>query len=177
EEDDLGVVHEREGDRKPLLLAARELPRLGLGLLVEADERQQARRPAFERHAVEAREEVEQLGCREVLEERVLLQLHADAALDARRVGPDGLTEDLHRSAVGPREPLDHLQRRRLAGAVGTEDAERLTTRHGERHARDRVHIAVTLLEPVDLDRVHFARCYWTRPGGSPTRRRYEYAP
>ena len=38
EEHDLGVVHEREGDREALLLAARELARLRLGLLLEPDQ-------------------------------------------------------------------------------------------------------------------------------------------
>ena len=178
EEHDLGVVHEREGDREALLLAARELPRLRLGLLLEADERQQARRPAFERHAVEAREEVEQLGRREVLEQRVLLQLHADAG-SARASGwarrPDRGSRSIRRRAASSPSIISSVVV--LPAPFGPRMPNVSPRATANDTPCDRVHIAVTLLESVDLDRVHCARCYWTRRGGSPTRRRYQYAP
>jgi len=59
----------------------------------------------------------------QVVEERRGLELHADARLDGRGIGPHGQAVD-DVAAVGMREALHHLEGGRLAGPVGTEDAD-----------------------------------------------------
>jgi len=60
----------------------------------------------------------------QVVEERRGLELHADARLDGRGIGPHGQAVDGDLAGVGMREALHHLEDGRLAGPVGTEDAD-----------------------------------------------------
>ncbi len=170
EEHDLRVVHERERDREPLLLPAREPARRGLPFLGEADQLEQPLGASSGRHAVERREQVEELARGEVLEERRGLQLHADPALDPRRVRPDRPAQDRRAPGVWHGQPLDHLERRRLAGAVRPEDPERLARRDRERHVTYRVHVAEALLEVLGDERRRRAHC-GARPSAARTMR------
>ena len=92
-----------------------------------------------------------------------------DAALDA--AGLDRATrfapllaivvpKDANRSAIGARETDDRVDRRRLAGTVGTQKPEKLPRFDTQRHIVDSGEITVTLDEMVDDD----GRCYGTNP-------------
>ena len=66
-----------------------------------------------------------------------LLEQHADPARRAVQAGV-GLAEDGRRARVGVHEADEHPQRRRLAGAVGTGDADHAAGGHRERDVVDR---------------------------------------
>ena len=88
----------------------------------------------------------------EVGHERRVLDHRADPAqLAAPR--PHVLAEQPRLAAVGVDETDEHPQRRRLAGAVRTEQAADLTGADGEVEVVDREHGAVPLGEVADLDR------------------------
>jgi hypothetical protein len=80
------------------------------------------------------------------------LKLDAYDALHRLGVGPYRQAIDDDRASVGPAQALDHLERRGLAGTVGTEDAEDLPAGHGERDAVDRDQIAVAFGQIDDVD-------------------------
>ncbi len=156
EEDDLGLVHEREGDREPLLLAAGELACERARLRLEPDRLEQpldalAARGARRTGRRRARAARSRRGCRRARSSAAARR----SALHAARIGPDGPAEDLDRAAVGPRQALDHLEGRRLACAVRTEDPERLAGLHGQVDAAHGLELAVRLRQAPDEDRVH----------------------
>ena len=68
----------------------------------------------------------------------------------ALRLGPHREAVDHDLAAVGAPQPLDHLERRRLAGAVGPEDAEDLAALHAQGDAVDRHEVAVALGQALD---------------------------
>ena len=81
------------------------------------------------------------------------LELDADALLDplgvaARRRRPSTVSSP----RVGLAQALEHLDRRRLARAVGPEQAEDLAAADLEADAVDRLHVAVRLAHVVDAD-------------------------
>ena len=88
----------------------------------------------------------------EVLDEGAALQLHADASEQSRVAWPRRLAEHLDGSAVRRPDPLDHLQCRGLARAVGTQDAEALTPVDVERDPVDRGELAVPLGQAANVD-------------------------
>ena len=160
EEHQLGVVHQRERDREPLLLAARELARLAVALLLEADDREHALGAPVGRLPVEPGIQIEQLARRQPLEERGRLELNADPQLHRARIGPDGHAQNLDPASVGLGQPLDHLERGRLAGAVRPEDPERLALGDLEGHALDRHRGAVGLAQLAHVDGDHVRQRY-----------------
>ena len=117
EEDHLGVVHQRAGDRQPLQLAAGQLLGAGAGLVGEADQLQPLVGPR-RRDAVQGGEGADLLAGGEPLEERRGLQLDADPGQQPRVARPGRLAEQPHLAGVRAAQPLDHLQRGGLAGAV-----------------------------------------------------------
>jgi hypothetical protein len=60
--------------------------------------------------------------------------------------------QDLQAPRIGLAEPFEHLDRRRLAGAVGAEQPEDLTAGDAERDAIDRPDVAVALADITDPD-------------------------
>src|SRR5207245_10252565 len=100
-----------------------------------------------------------------------LLLLHdAEARLDRRVAGGrHGEAEDLERTRGGRREAGDHLDRRRLAGAVRADKAERLAGRDGKGQAID--HPA----RPVDLGEASGIH-HWRRRHRTASERRPERA-
>ena len=68
------------------------------------------------------------------------------------RVGPHRLSQQRDLAGVGLAQALDHLERGRLAGAVGPQDAERLALLDAERDAVDGDVVAVALGQAVDRD-------------------------
>jgi len=61
--------------------------------------------------------------------------------------------EQAHAATVGLAEPLDHLQRRGLGGAVGAEDPEELALLDGDRHPVDGDQVSVALGQVLHDDR------------------------
>ena len=140
EEDQLRIVDERQRDRQPLALAAAtapwsgallrssspscvdELARSGSALGVEAAEERRSARSTV-RFGIQRRG----------------LELDADALLELGAVARRVDAEDVALPAVGPIEALEDLDRRRLARAVGAEQAEDLAARDLEADAVDRL--------------------------------------
>jgi hypothetical protein len=125
EEDDLGVVHERERDGQPLSLAPGQVPGLRLALLAEVEEVDQlgSRPPA---PAEERREQVEELGDGQPRVERRGLERDPDPVLDRVRVARGIDPEDARLAGIGRPEALQDLDRRRLPRPVGAEEPEDL---------------------------------------------------
>ncbi len=91
EEHDVRLHHQRPGDRDPLLLAARELMRVLVGLLLEADAREQLASPPLglgAGHLADAPGGERQVVDRgQVREEVELLEDDPDPLADRRHVG------------------------------------------------------------------------------------------
>ena len=129
EQDDVGLVDERAGDREPPAHAARQ----ALDALVAfstscAKSSRSAHRSrdlaALEPEVAPVDEEV--LADRQVLVERVVLGHDAEARADGRAVVGGIEAEDPQRAAARRRHGGDHPHGRALAGAVRAEEAERL---------------------------------------------------
>ncbi len=150
EEHDLGIVDERERDEQPLLLTARQRHEPGVALIAQAELLEQA--ITVERRAVERRPELDRFPHLDALLELRLLQLDADPFL--QRVGlTDGIqAEDGDGAAIRRPEPFDAFHRRRLAGAVGADQAENLSRLHVECDLVDRDRPAVSLANPGHVD-------------------------
>src|SRR4051794_38445731 len=61
-----------------------------------------------------------------MVEQGSRLELDADDAVDLLRLGDGVIAGHTQHALIGRTESFQHLQRRRLAGAVGTEDTEDL---------------------------------------------------
>src|SRR5690606_6464277 len=84
-------------------------------------------------------------------------------------LGRDGIGDEVHAgdadaAARRLEDAGHHAQRRRLAGAVGAEEAEELATRHDEVDALHGGEIAVALHELVDLDHRVLKTSSWRVP-------------
>ena len=129
-----GQVDKRAGERDTLPLAARELPRLGLGAVGEAHELEHlahATRDLGLLDLLAAEAEGDVLEQREMLEERIALEHRVDVAAIGRHV-LDGLALEQDVALVGLLEARDHAQRRRLATSRRPEDREELALRDVE---------------------------------------------
>ena len=81
-----------------------------------------------------------------------LLELHADAILQAPPVAGGIHPEHRDRAALGPPQSFDALERRGLARAVRADQAEDLAFFHGQRHIVDRDGSPVGLANGADVD-------------------------
>jgi hypothetical protein len=131
----VGRVDQRPGQRDPLLLAARELPRLPVLVPLELDDAEHlldATLVLAARHALYLQPERDVVVDRHVREERVLLEHHVDrAAVREDRRHVVALEQDA--PLVGDLEAGDHPQRRRLAAAARAEQREELAFADRER--------------------------------------------
>ena len=150
EEDQLGVVDEREGDEQALLLAAGQRHEPGVPLVAQAELLDQT--VAVDRLPVQGRPEFDRFPDLDPLLELRLLQLHADALLQrvhvSRRIQPqhgDG-------APVGRAQTFDALHRRGLAGAVRPDQAEYLTRLNVERDLVDGHRPAVRLPDSSNVN-------------------------
>ena len=75
------------------------------------------------------------------------------SVMDNVRVG----AHHRHAAGIGARETGHHVDQRGLAGAVGAEQSEELALCDLERHAGQRLHRAIALLDAADFDRVQAA--------------------
>ena len=104
---------------------------------------------------VEPRDEEEVLLDRQVLVERELLRHVADFALDARAVAPHVEAEHRPLAGVGRQQAADQADRRRLAGAVGAEEADDLARRDPQRDMVDGDDSVERFGEAGNVDDVH----------------------
>ena len=135
-------MDQRARDQQPALHAARELRRAVLGALPEPREREGGGYRAVAiigRHAIEPREHFEHRAHAEIDVEVALLRADAHARPRELRFARQLVSEHAERAGVGDRLACEHPHRRRLAGAVRSEQAEAGAGRHLE-------------VEPVDGD-------------------------
>src|SRR5207245_6751130 len=136
-----GPVDQRARHRKSLPPAPRELPRELTEPIAQREEGNdvgQARPRRAPPEAVNPRVEIEILGDRQVLVYADLLSHVADPLLDL--LGRDGDVESRDQRRPGGRleQPAQHADRRRLAGAVGPEQAEDFARLDAEGEGVDR---------------------------------------
>lgn len=155
EQEQLGAVDERPGDRQPSLHAAGERLDPVLAPLHELGEVEQLVGPLTDeaaRHAEEPAVGVEVLLDGQLLVEVVLLGTAAEAGADRRAVGIGVEAEDAQLATRARRGRGDHLHRRGLAGAVRPEEAEGLPLRHVDVDAADRDEVAEGLRQPAGTE-------------------------
>src|SRR5262245_20830548 len=159
EEHDVRIVDERERDEEPLLLTAgqRHEPRVALVGETELFEEPHAVGP---RSSVERSPEIDGLPHFDPLLELRLLELNADALLERIDVAKWIEAEDRDRSAIRDTQALDALERRGLAGAVRSDQAEDLAVVDLERHLVDGDRPAVGLPAAVDTDDYFFVTAH-----------------
>jgi hypothetical protein len=104
------------------------------------------------RTPVEASKEVQDLHDGQLGIEFGRLERHPDALLECVRVSGNVDAQDLQAPRIGLAQPFEHLDRRRLAGAVGAKQPEDLTAGDTERDAVDRPDVAVALANITDAD-------------------------
>src|SRR5687767_14625688 len=120
EKQNLRIADERAGHRQPLLLPTGELADARVPLLIESEIAQQILgRRTF---AVERSEQPQRFQDRQLFSELGFLQRDTDPLADFLLVLFPVESKDLDGAAVGNGETFQNLDRRRLAGAVGTEE-------------------------------------------------------
>ena len=162
EEGHVGTPDQGQGEREPLLLAAREVTPGCAGDRTQPHEVEQLVRR--HRLGVVAGEEVEDTARPQHGIDAAALEHHPDAAAERSVVGEGVEPEDAH--LAGGRAPvaLERLHRRRLAGAVGPEQDEHLAGRRSQVEAVDcgrRARWSVTHGEAADLDGWHGVADYF----------------
>jgi hypothetical protein len=165
---DLRLGRERARERDPLALAPRQLVRVAVGLVLEAHQLERPAREPVALVASAARQPERDVRLHlQVREERVVLEHHPGPA-PLRRREPAGprheLAADRDRAGVGPLEPGDQAQQRRLAAAGRAEHRDQLAGRDVELDAGDRSRRAERLRDALEPD-AHRAR---SAPGRAP---------
>ena len=154
QEQDCGSVHERARHRNPLLLAARERPRQAVPVLLEPHEPQRLLDSPARLGGGDSRHLQPEPDVRadvHVREERVRLEDRVHSP-PVRRQAVDDLFADVDLAARGVHEAADQVERRRLAAAGRTEQAEELALRDLEVGHPERLVGAVVLRDPGEPD-------------------------
>ena len=89
------------------------------------------------------------------------LELNAESLTERPCVVLPREPKELDAAGIGREQPFANLDRRRLAGAVGAEQAEALPRCHGQVEAVDRANVSVILAELANEKRVRHEH-----PGG-----------
>ena len=103
--------------------------------------------------AVELGVQAQVLRGRQVAVERRVLEDEADVAADVVALADDVVAGDVGAAAGRLGERAEHVDRRRLAGAVGAEEAEDLAAGDVEADAAHGLDLAEGLSEVLDVDR------------------------
>ena len=152
EQQDLRVVDEGAGDLDPLAHALRVRPDRAPGRRLEIDGRDRAGRGrGGVRQAVERGAHLDELAPGQEVVDRLALRHEPDGPVHDR-ISPCGLPGDQHPPGRRPQEPGKHVQDRRLAGAVGAEQA-RDARPEREADVVDGDDVAVPARDVVELDR------------------------
>ena len=162
EQDHLRLRSQGAGQRHALLLPPRELVRSPLSQTGQPDRRQRRRDPGLAVRGVARQAERDVARHAEMGEEGVILEDHADPAplgWNPPAAGSGGVVDavpaDLDRPGMGPLEPGDDPQRRRLAAAAGSEQGQKLAALDVEIDAAEHLDVAVALLEPAHAQGGH----------------------
>ena len=178
EHEDLRVGHERSSDGQHLLLAARkragqlhssfrkpgkQLENGGLALPHELAVRSQ-----------EVAAQVEVLFDIQDVEDAAPLGDVAEAHADdhVRGDADKALAVARDRSAARTQKPGDRPQRRRLAGAIASEDGDDLARLRVDRYALERLDVAVENVEVADFEEGQAPYASFTAPRSSSSRPR-----
>ncbi len=127
EHEDRGLVDDRRGERDLRLHPFRQRGDRLVGLRREVEDPQEFGRPRgdpLSREIPDPADVAEELGRRQVLGEGRGLRHVAELRLVADRVDEDIVASHPHDAVVGPQQPDEDLQRRRLPGAVRADEAE-----------------------------------------------------
>ena len=138
QEEDLGLVQQPGTDVHPALHAARIVAHRIVGALGQADHLQYLVHPLAQLlalQAVDAAKEHQVLARREAHVQGHLLGDQAHLGLDLVGVGLEVQAIHGDLAAAGLEQPGEHRNRRRLAGAVGAQQAKHLAPRYLERDA------------------------------------------
>ena len=156
EEQDARAVHERQREVQAALHAARVAADAAVGGFGQADALEQLLRAARAvglRHSLQRRLQHQVLATGEDRVERGLLQRGADRRAHLRALAHDVEAADARAAAGRRQQRREHQHRRRLARAVGPEEAVDLTGRDGQVDAVDRARSLAELAhELLDLD-------------------------
>ena len=150
-----GFEHHRPGEGDALLLPAAQLAREAVVVALELHEPERLVDPASGlrfRHAAHLQRKADVLGDAHVREQGIVLEHHADVALEGWKAGHLAIADD-DRSARHLLEAGDHHQRRRLARTAGPEQRHELTGRDVEADVVDGDDVVVRLGEPVEAHR------------------------
>ena len=157
EQEDLGRTHDGAADRDPLALAARQVLRRAVQVLRQVQDLGRAAdllldlglvdvgQPQRKRHVV---------GHAHVRVQRVALEHHRQVALARRQLG-DVAPVELDAAAADLGQPGDHAQQRRLAAARRADEDDELALLDRQVHALDDAHVAVGLLDILQLQIGH----------------------
>ena len=166
-----GIVHQRARDRDLHALALREALRAAVGERRRARASRAARRRARRARRRTGRAARRSSGCSRARSAAGRGRARRAARRCARARRSDRATTSRPstraRARVGDDQRDEHAQHRRLAGAVGAEQAGDLAVGRDERHAVDRAHVA---LAPNDLTRP--STSIMARPPGGRAQRR-----
>ena len=157
EQQELGPLDERAGERHALLLAARKLGRAALQQLVDLNEGGGLLgAPARLRlgHLLELEREHEVLQHAHMRIERVGLEDDPDVAVARLDLVDQGAVEQ-HLAAARQIDAGEHQQAGRLTAARWAEQGDELAVLDHQVHARDHHHVAEALLEVAELDACH----------------------
>ena len=121
----LGVAEQARRHPQALAHAHRVRGDLVVGALGEADPGQRPRDPPVRVAASRGTQQAQVLPARQVVVEAGLVDDRADPGQRPAALGRDQDPEQRHRARVGPRQAEQGADERRLAGAVGSEVAER----------------------------------------------------
>ena len=159
EQKHLRIAHDAAAERDALLLAARQLLRLALQQVVQAEHARGAVDRGLDlgfRGLLVAQAEGEIVVDAHVLVERVVLEHHGDVAV-ARRQVVDHPVADADVAAGDVLEARDHAQRRRLAAAGRADQGHELLVGDLEIDVLYGVEQrAIMLVELAECDRCHF---------------------
>ena len=104
-------------------------------------------------HSVEsAAAKLQILSRRHFVVKRGLLRQHADASTKASSRGSDIFTQDAHGPAGRPDQAADHVDQRRLARAVRSDNSHHLADLHAEGKSVDSAHAAKAAPHVGDFD-------------------------
>ena len=164
QQQDLGVVDQRAGDRQPALHAAGQRFDLRLRAVGELGELEQLLDLRTQRRAGQpevAAVDVEILTHGHLEVERVQLRDDAQPGADLRALCRRIHAQDAQAAGGDGRDAPDHAHRRGLAGAVRPEESERLARLDLDVDGVHRDEVLEAFREPAsDDERIHSARRY-----------------
>jgi hypothetical protein len=151
EEDQLGPADEGQGEGKALAFAARQDPIADTGHPSKTDPLEQV--VGVERVAIEPGVQPDELGRASLRVDPAVLEHQADPSAQRRALSGGIEPEHSHLPAIGGPVPLEDLDRRRLARAIGTDQRRDRARCDLEVEPVDHRPAAIALAQLADEDR------------------------